>query len=161
MANTSLTLLERSDGHLVGSFDDIFVSIWWAPADVAQLLALAEYQEEMARDYPAGYGSLTILGAGAGKVSAEVRAEAERVSRRGSLHIRANAQVIEGTGFGAAAVRSVAMAIMALSGSRAPFKMFDSLSPAAGWLTLKLGKPKLAAPLVNAVLDARTRAKVA
>ena len=155
MPSSGLKLLTKSEGHLVGSFENVFVSMWLEPATVEQLRALRGYQDAFARDFPDGFGNLAILGAGAGKVSPEVRAEGERITKSPSPSIRATAQVIEGKGFGAAAVRSVAAALMKLNTAPTPTKIFDSLPTGAAWLMITLAKPHATAKLVEAVLQAR------
>jgi hypothetical protein len=155
MSEEGFRLIDEDAGHLVGSFKNVFVTVWWAPATVEQVQRLPAQQEPLGRGYPRGYAALAILDAGAGRVSAEVRAIAEKRLRQQPPNLVAVAQVIEGTGFGAAAVRSVASALTLLSRSGVHTRTFDALDPAAYWLMGKLNTAVYAPDLVKAVRGAR------
>ena len=156
MEQGAWNVVERSDGHLVATYKNVFVTMWWAPARVEQLRGLPAHQDEMGRRWPGGWGTLAVLGADAGKISAEVRAEGERITKHQKQGMRAIAQVIEGTGFGAAAVRSVASALTLFKRSGPPTKIFDALGPGVAWLMHELGTPADAPALLKALRAART-----
>ena len=130
------------DAHLAALWHDVYVTAWWGDTTVARLRGVDAYQREVLRRRPAGFVALALLSSSKVGMSAEVRAEAERVSRESPPQLRAIAQVIHGTGFAAAAIRSVATGITMLSTRGRAVKIFDTLEPAAAWL----------APRANALL---------
>jgi hypothetical protein len=68
------------------------------------------------------------------RMDAEVRAEATRLSKNPGQNIKAIAQVIEGTGLGAATTRMIASGLMLLRKTAPPSKLFEDVRTAAQWL---------------------------
>jgi hypothetical protein len=149
-----LIVLDRSEGHLIATFDNVLVTAWRAPGTMEQLRALPRHAESLARRYPKGYGTLLLLSPDAVKASAEVRAEGNRVAKNPVGITLATANVLEGKGFGAAALRALMHTYTMLNPNRTPTRTFDTLPPAATWLMAQLGAPDRASHLAASVLEA-------
>jgi hypothetical protein len=71
---------------------------------------------------------------------ADVRAEAERLSKEPAANLTAIAQVIYGTGFAASAIRSVATGMILIARHARPTKIFDTLEHASTWLVPRMNE---------------------
>src|SRR5262249_45463377 len=98
-----------------------------------QLRACGELERELVARFPDGFLALTILPTSDVRLTADVRAEAERLASGLSDSVRALAQVIEDDGFVAAAVRSVTFALSLLSPQRKKMRIFRDVEDAAEW----------------------------
>jgi hypothetical protein len=129
-----LTILDTHGRDLVALWENVLISVWREVPTADRLRRMVVLQDEAARRFPRGFVSLSLLPSVQLRLSPETRAEAERVATRAPPSLTAIAMVIEGRGFLAAAVRSVATSVsMVLPGKR-PVRIFGGLEPATAWL---------------------------
>ncbi|HEY6877594.1 MAG TPA: hypothetical protein VI299_06220 [Polyangiales bacterium] len=114
---------------------DRCVGVVWKRETTAEgVEALTEaYREQTAR-YPSGVYLLTIVEKDAPMPPVEQREAVAVFLRSGAGRTRMSAVVIEGTGFRAAAVRSVVTGLAMLVRLPYPHEIFSSLEQAAKWL---------------------------
>jgi hypothetical protein len=136
----TLTILDTHGRNVVGLWENVFLSIWRESPTPDRLRRIAVLQDEVARRFPRGFVSLAMLPNLRLTLTAETRAEAERVAARAPQSLNAIAIVTEGRGFLAAAVRSVATCVsMVLPGKR-PLRIFGGQEPAVAWLATYLDR---------------------
>ena len=123
------------EAHLAAIHRNIYLTAWWGETTVARLRRVGEIGHELARQWPKGFVALALIHSkNAPSLPPDVRAEAQKLSREPAANMRAIAQVIYGSGFVAAAVRSIATGMVLLSRSRKPTKIFGTLERASTWL---------------------------
>jgi hypothetical protein len=115
--------------------------------------------ELLSKKCSCGTGALLVIRSDVSPPSEEARAYIKYELSRSSM--LAAAQVVEGTGFQGAAMRSVLTMLQLASGVRYPMKIFDRLNDGAHWLASELKKRAGQAPdpagLLRAVLTVRQR----
>jgi hypothetical protein len=153
----NVIVLAEDEGFVLGAYRSVFINIWRGVATMERLRRTLRESEGLARKFPDGYGTLAILGAAHVAMPPEVRAFAEQLSRNPPASLKAIAHVIEGSGFGAAATRSLAAGMMLLNRAGSPIKIFDRPEAAAIWLMPRLGIDDRAAAsgLADAVVELR------
>jgi hypothetical protein len=123
------------EAHLAAIHRNVYITAWWGETTVARLRRVGEIGHELARQLPKGFVALALIhSANAPNLPADVRAEAQKLSREPAENMRAIAQVIYGSGFVAAAVRSIATGMVLLQRTKKPTKIFGKLENAATWL---------------------------
>lgn len=133
-APSDLRILSRDDAAANALWRNVFMTLWWGDVNVERLRSVGALQQRIASELPTGFVSLTLLRSNNLSLPAEVRAEAERVTAGMPAAMRAVAQVIHGTGFTAAATRSVATGMQLFVRDRRPVKFFDTVENASAWL---------------------------
>ncbi len=124
-----------SDGaHLAATYRNVFITAWWGDTTVERLKRVGEFQEDVARRMSKGFVALALIRSANTNLPADVRAEAERLSKTPAPNMKAIAQVIYGSGFAASMIRSVATGMQIVSRMPKPTKIFDTLETAATWL---------------------------
>jgi hypothetical protein len=136
----SARMLAGDETFLAAQFRNVFLSAWWGDTTVAKLRQVSAIQSEVARTCPKGFVALGLIRSVNANLPADVRAEAERITRDPAPGLRAIAQVIYGSGFAAAAIRSIATGIQLFSRNGRPSKIFDSLENAAAWLAPRMNE---------------------
>ncbi|HEX5655622.1 MAG TPA: hypothetical protein VFX59_00435 [Polyangiales bacterium] len=119
---------------LVITWDRCVGVVWKRETTAEGVEALAHAYREQATRYPSGVYLLTIVEKDAPMPSTEQREAVAVFLRAGSGRTRMSAVVIEGTGFRAAAVRSVVTGLAMLVRLPYPHEIFGSLDQAAKWL---------------------------
>lgn len=123
------------EAHLAAIHRNVYITAWWGETTVARLRRVGEIGHELARKWPKGFVALALIHSkNAPSLPPDVRAEAQKLSREPAENMRAIAQVIYGSGFVAAAVRSIATGMVLLQRSKKPTKIFGTLENAATWL---------------------------
>ena len=125
------------EAHLAAIHRNVYITAWWGETTVARLKRVGEIQNELARKWPKGFVALALIRSSNVNMPADVRAEAEKLTKAPAPNLKAIAQVIAGTGFAAAAIRSVATGMRIISRSKTPSKIFDTLDNASTWLVPK------------------------
>lgn len=92
------------------------------------------YHEQINRRFTNGFCALAIMHLNALDLPPEARAEAKQMSDNPGSNLKAIAQVILGTGFGAAATRAVASGLMLVRKTKVPTKLFDDVASGLTWL---------------------------
>jgi hypothetical protein len=108
--------------------------VWKRETTLEGVEALAQAYREQASRYPSGVYLLTIIEQGAPMPSTEEREAVAVFLRSGGGRTRMSAVVSEGSGFRAAAVRSVVTGLAMLVRLPYPHGVFGSLDQAAKWL---------------------------
>jgi hypothetical protein len=122
------------EAHLVAIHRNVYITAWWGETTAARLRRVGEIGDELARQWPRGFVTLALIRAANAYLPANARAEAEKLSKSPSPNLKAIAQVIYGTGFKAAAIRSLATGMVLLARSKRPTKVFGTLESASTWL---------------------------
>lgn len=132
-------LLHFDHDHALASWESTFV-IWWR-FDTTQA-AVDRLHTELGNfcENHVAPSVLTIIGSGAQLPPTEVR---ERLAAilRDHAHVVASAVVFEGTGFRAAAVRSVVTGLSLIARQPFPHRIFAEVHEAALWLAREQHKP--------------------
>jgi hypothetical protein len=122
------------EAHLAAIHRNVYITAWWGETTVARLKRVGEIQNELARKWPKGFVAIALIRSANANLPADVRAEAERLSKEPAANLRAIAQVIYGSGFAAAVIRSVATGMVLIARRPRPTKIFGTLETAATWL---------------------------
>ena len=138
MSVPGLTVLCNDPTFIVANWRNVSITMYLSVPTIEQLHYTGH--KVLERQYPDGFAALVVMHASAMKVSPEVRAEAERVSKNVPVGLKAIAHVIVGRGFAAATMRAIASGVMALSRKTVASKIFDEPRPASNWLLTKLGE---------------------
>lgn len=131
----------------------------FAPPVVADMRLSRPTLRAMTERYPDGFPTLTWVLPGAGlSMDGESRKVAAEITNEYEPSIRAQATLIEGTGFQGAAVRAIVSGIDLMTRSRAPKKVFGEVRPAVDWCLThrpfrsEPGVPSMLAPDISAAL---------
>jgi hypothetical protein len=100
--------------------------------------------ELLAKQCRCGTGALLVIRSDVSPPTEEARAYIKHELSRSSM--LAAAQVVEGTGFRGAAMRSVLTMLQLASRAPYPMKVFDHIEPGARWLSAELQKRAGEAP---------------
>jgi hypothetical protein len=100
------------------------------------LRRVGELRREVAGRFPEGFVALAVLPHVSleAPLLKELRAEAERLMTTSPKELLAVAEVIEGSGFLAATVRSIATGLVLVTRPPFPTRIFAGVEPAAAWL---------------------------
>ena len=135
--------IEHVDGRsVIGAWNNVFVMVFRDVPSADWLRLAGEREAAFAARHPEGFVVLAVLPSMLLNLPSDVRDEAERLSRHRSPYLQAIALVIEGTGFVAAAVRSVASGISMLSRDKTPMRTFNNVEPASAWIATFLERER-------------------
>jgi hypothetical protein len=134
ISSRAAVLTYSTPDALVMTWDRCVGVVWKRETTAEGVEVLQETYREQATRYPSGVYLLTIIEKGAPMPSTEQREEVAVFLRSGSGRTRMSAVVIEGTGFRAAAVRSVVTGLAMLVRLPYPHEIFGTLEQAAKWL---------------------------
>lgn len=131
---TDFVELERGTAVLYGACGGVWVMILFGKPGPSDMRLARPALETMLRRAPEGFPSLTWILPQAGfSMDADAREAAAEVTRAFDRSLLAQATVIEGTGFQAAAVRAVVTGLDVMSRTTGPKKTFATLEPAVAW----------------------------
>lgn len=125
---------EATHDHLVVSWERCLAIVWRQITTVQGVFALDRALREQRDRYHSGLYLLTVVEETAALPDAQARDAVARFLRSASGTVRMSAVVHEGTGFRAAAVRSVVTAISHLARLPYPHEIFATVEQAAAWL---------------------------
>lgn len=153
--------LERASSAIYGSCAGIWVMMVVATPTQADMLLARPSLAAMKRAHPQGFPTLTWVLPEAGyRMDHDARVAASEVTREFDAAIRAQATLIEGTGFQAAAVRAVISSMDFMSRSTGTKRVFPELAPAVSWCLDRVPPPTARgddAEVTRAILAARPR----
>jgi hypothetical protein len=129
-----LRVFGRQPEFLLGTWHNIVVSVWIQAGTLECLRQLEACSEAAFKVHPKGLGSMAILEPMGRDASEEVRREVVRQTNRMRHLFKGSAQVIEGTGFGAALARGVIAGLNLVTTNMCPRKVFDNVELASPWL---------------------------
>lgn len=136
MAEPATTLFVDPDVAII-TWRNIYAVVWRNETTLPASEMVHKRCEEFARRHPDGVGMLTVVTANAPMPPAESRERLARFMREGT-YVMASAVAFEGTGFRAAAIRSVVTGLTMLARQPFPHKIFATLEDASGWLATQL-----------------------
>lgn len=139
-------LYVQSEHHLIASYQNIFITVWWELPTVADLQESALYRRPFAEKF-SKYALLTVVRIDRPRrLSADARALSEQMRREMGEACLAEASVIDSGGALAFTLAQLLFSAMnMLNRTKHPSQMFSSLEEGIRWL----------APLVNASLDTK------
>jgi hypothetical protein len=149
-----LEILHVHERSIIGVWNNVFVMIWRDLPSAERLRIAGALERKVAARFPDGFVVLAVLPTINLRLPSDVREEAERLSLDRPRELKAIAQVIEGKGFIAASVRSVAVGVVMLARpqkdgdgvqrERTPMRIFSGVEPASAWLATFLDREKRA-----------------
>jgi hypothetical protein len=150
-----LEILDARGRDLVGLWRNVLVVAIRALPEADQLHRIHEIQRDVAARFPRGFAALAILPVLSPRpLSKEMREAAELVTGDAPPELLAVAEVIEGRGFVAAAIRSIATGLILVTRPRWPMRIFASVEPAAAWVSAWVegeGRPTATRRLTEAI----------
>jgi hypothetical protein len=123
---------------IVGSWHNLVVWVWRGTMSVAGVIAFEGQVRRVASGSKRNVVVLTVTEERAPLPTPEVRSAIVAWLRRSDAKMQAYALVYEGTGFAAAAVRSVVSSVGLLAKPTFPYKVFGRLEEACSWLAPQL-----------------------
>jgi hypothetical protein len=118
----------------LASSSNIYISVLRKPLDADGVRRLHLQAKEMFQRFGKKVGSLSVIEAGShGAPTPEVREAVAKLARE--FPILGAGIVLEGSGFGAAAIRTLIAGIYLVTKKDYPHKVFESPRPAVDWLT--------------------------
>lgn len=134
MMGAEFQQLEGGSSVLYGACDGIWVMILFAAPSKADMLLAGSALAAMKREHPRGFPTLTWVLPEAGyRMDADARQAAADVTKEYDAVIRAQATLIDGSGFQAAAVRAIVAGLEAMSRSSGARKVFAELPATVAW----------------------------
>lgn len=128
-----------SDADVVlAGFDNTFVVVWRNRTTIEGVRALCLHMERFAVKHGHSVGLITIVEPNAPILPRESREAIADFLGVFSKSIVASALVFEGTGFGAAAVRSVVATMILLGRPQYSHRIFSTVDKAAQWIAPRL-----------------------
>jgi hypothetical protein len=147
------------DGHVVATWDRVFIQIWRGEATPRAVDAMANAGRVWLRELAGNPGSsLSIVESTSPPPNERARPLLSAFYRELSPHVRHQLFVAEGSGFRVALVRGVGLAVSTLAPSFLPFRFVSTVPEAAGLLTTVLSQAAGGATaVVEAVADVRAK----
>lgn len=134
MSEARFIHLGRGGSVLYGGCEGIWVMAMFATPTKADMLLARPALEVMAKECPKGFPTLTWVLPEAGyRMDHDARQAASDVTKEFDALVLAQATLIEGTGFQAAAVRAIIAGIEVMSRSSGATKVFADLSTSVAW----------------------------
>lgn len=154
----ALVELARTPGVLYADCGGVWVMILHRPPTAQDMRGARAALEAMTASHPKGFASLTWVLESAGfSMGADARAAATEVTRAFAHVNVAEATVIEGSGFFAAAVRAVITGLHAMARTNSVKGTFGDLREAAAWCVERRPTPQ--GPSANAITAALLAAR--
>lgn len=127
-------LLERTAGVVYAACGNVWTMTVFAEPKLADMKAARPALSAMAQRCPRGFPTLTWILPEAGfRMDNDARDAAGEITRSFESSILAQATLIEGSGFQAAAVRAIVGGLDHMSRSRCKKKVFSDLAEAVAW----------------------------
>jgi hypothetical protein len=148
------TTIERvTPNYALATFRDLYIVIWRRNTTMSGARAVRRGCLGFADTRPKGIALLTIVEEEAPMPASEPRESLAIFMRDAGDHIKASGVVFEGTGFRAAAVRSVVVGLTMLARQKYPHKVFAGLIEATAWMERELSTAGLAQPFTAQEID--------
>ncbi|MGH7283164.1 MAG: hypothetical protein ACRELY_16685 [Polyangiaceae bacterium] len=154
-ATAGVKVHECRHDHVLATWKNFAIVIWRHDTSLAAIENARKMSEELIQKHAEGINWFTVIEENATMPSQEARTKINEVMNRGGKNTLRSALIFEGTGFRAAATRSVVTGISFVSPLPFPHKIFGTVNTACAWLA---GATKDTDPtaLANAIEDART-----
>jgi hypothetical protein len=148
----------RDGQHVSAVYQNVIISYSLAEPTSGYMQSWVQTIGTLAREGRGGVASIIIIDGVAKPPSDEVRVEIKQAIAKAGPHLRALAQVVEGTGFTAAAKRSALSFISLVARFPFPIKIFSTRREAAAWVKERLHDPSLGPSLQTLTVDELARA---
>lgn len=132
-----MTTLDRD--HIVGSWRDVHFVFWHGETRMPAVHALREDLARMAASHPGGLAVFVLIAERVTLPPGDARSELARMLREHAPTIRASCVAVEGSGFRAAAIRSVLAGISFVVRPGYPHRVTDSISAGVDWVASTCG----------------------
>ena len=124
-ASTPWKVVTKNHDYALASWNEIVAVVWRHERTLEAVRQLDEAVAELARSHPKGIGMLTIVSEGAPLPPSAARKAIADLLTASSAFIRCSVVIMEGTGFRAAAVRSVVTGLTMLAKHDFPHQICD------------------------------------
>lgn len=152
--------IKHSDPDLsLATWGDAFLLIWHHNTTVTGVSTLERTLNAFAAERPNGIGLITVVEESAPMPPSDARDVLAQFLERASSHIKVSSVAFEGSGFRAAAVRSVVAGLTMVARQSYPHKVFATVEEAMTWMAPQMPSPTTAKELSETV--AATRAALA
>jgi hypothetical protein len=121
---------EYTPDHLLATWGNVLIAVWRRETTMSGVQSAIRCYEEHAYQHPDGVLLLTIVEEGAPLPETAVRRELARLLDRGAGRTKKSAVVFEGSGFRAAAVRSVITGLALFAKVPYPHRVFGKVEDA-------------------------------
>jgi hypothetical protein len=160
-ARESWNVLDKDDNYVLASWQQIFAVVWRRDTTLEGAEALQRECVKFAMRHPRGIGLLTIVSDKAPMPPSPARQAVASFLAHGSTYIKCSAVLMEGTGFRAAAVRSVVTGLTMLAKQAYPHRVCslpDAVTMLSSTLPSASGQAVDPAALRAAIDELRQRA---
>ena len=151
----SWNIVAQDEDYVLATWQQIFVVVWRRDTTLEAVAALHRECREFATKHPLGIGLLTIVSEKAPMPPSPARHAVADFLAQGSAYIKCSAVLMEGTGFRAAAVRSVVTGLTMLAKQAYPHRVCslpDAVAMLSHTLT-RVGGRALNATAMHAAID--------
>lgn len=131
----------RSATYVMAFYERIYIAIWSGAPTTESVVILTEGLRTLLKRCPQGVALLTIIEPDAPMPDSPARKAIAASMADYQYSIRAAASVYEGTGFAAAAVRSILTGMGLFIHQPFPMKIFATVDEATGWMVPFLRGP--------------------
>lgn len=133
----------RDDVHVSGVFRNVIISYSLGEPNRGYMASWIKSIESLGRTYPRAVACIIIIDGSAKPPSEAIRSEIKDAIAKVAPHLRALAQVVEGSGFASAAKRSALSFIALVARFPFPLKIFGTRREAAHWVRERLSDPAI------------------
>lgn len=116
-------IVEKDDNYVLATWQQVFAVVWRRDTTPEGAQALQRECHRFATKHPRGIGLLTIVSEKAPMPPSAARQAVAHFLAEGSTYIKCSAVLMEGTGFRAAAVRSVVTGLTMLAKQAYPHRV--------------------------------------
>lgn len=148
-------IIETGPDQTLAFWGDTFIIIFHRNTTVPGVAALANAASRFAEARPNGIGTVTIVEETAPMPPSDARAALAKALDDHSERVRVSAVAYEGTGFRAAAVRSVVAGLTMVARQPYPHKVFATVEEAMVWMAPQLPSPTSGQDLIDIVATLR------
>ncbi len=145
----------RTEEAVFASFRETFLVVWRTATTVALVRAMGRHVERFAAAHPSGISMVVVVEEGCEMPDGPTREVMAGDMKRHESFTRHMALVYEGSGFRAAALRSIVAGLHFVSRQKVNTKVLSSVVDAATWLASQPGPNPAAAEIIAAVAEAR------
>jgi hypothetical protein len=125
LAPTLWRVVTKNHDYALATWTEIVAVVWRHETTVEAVRQLDEAVAELARSHPKGIGMLTVVAEGAPLPPSAARKAIADLLTASTSFIRCSAVIMEGSGFRAAAVRSVVTGLTMLAKHDFPHEICD------------------------------------
>lgn len=141
----------------LASWGDTFILLFHLNTTVPGVMEIDRAITRFSESRPNGIGIITIVEEAAPMPPSDARDALVKVLEGISRCVKVSAVAFEGTGFRAAAVRSVVAGLTMVARQSYPHKVFATVEEAMAWMAPQMPSPTSSRDLIEAVREVRER----